>query len=291
MQSFNSQCGGVPADPRVNPLGYKVSWSPAGVVAAARNGARYLEHGAIQEISAEEVFSTAARVQLPGLPELEAFYNRDSVAYAETYGVRDEVAQFARMTLRYPGWCETFSALTALGALSDDLLPAGVPAHEILGVAAGTDAPRRAVAERLGAGKAGAVLDRLEWLGLFSRNPVTAAQGKADALVALMAARMQYNAREMDRIILRHELHAAYGDGRSEVEMALLVLDGAPRGFSAMSRTVGVPAAVAATLLAEGRVGITGVQIPTTPALYEPILQVLASEQLVPSVTKLCKRL
>jgi len=291
VRTFVSQCGGIPADPQVNLLGYKVSWSPAGVVAAARNGARYLEHGAERTLSAAEVFSAVMEVHLPGVPPLESFYNRDSVTYAETYGIKDEVTGFARMTLRYRGWCKTFAALTMLGALSDEPLTAGAATHEVLGVPSRSPDVRGAVAARLGVSATDGVLDRLEWLGVFGTDPLRNAQTKAEVIAMLMATRMQYNSGEMDRVILNHEIHTEFGNGRFEVETATLVLDGTPDGFTAMSRTVGVPAAATAVLLADGRIGLTGVTIPTVPALYEPILQVLASEQLAPTVAVLPKRL
>ena len=49
--SFKSYCGGIPApEANDNPLGYKFSWSPRGVLLAARNSARFLEKGNIVEI-------------------------------------------------------------------------------------------------------------------------------------------------------------------------------------------------------------------------------------------------
>ena len=42
VASFRSYCGGLPApEANDNPLGYKFSWSPKGVVMAGRNDARY----------------------------------------------------------------------------------------------------------------------------------------------------------------------------------------------------------------------------------------------------------
>ena len=49
IRSFRSVCGGLPAPEAANnPLCYKFSWSPRGVLSAAMNSARYLENGEIQ---------------------------------------------------------------------------------------------------------------------------------------------------------------------------------------------------------------------------------------------------
>lgn len=48
IESFVSWCGGLPApECSNNPLGYKFSWSPKGVLTAALNPARYLLDGEV----------------------------------------------------------------------------------------------------------------------------------------------------------------------------------------------------------------------------------------------------
>ena len=49
--SFLSYCGGLPAPENSNnPLGYKFSWSPRGVLLALRNSARFYENGKIVDV-------------------------------------------------------------------------------------------------------------------------------------------------------------------------------------------------------------------------------------------------
>ena len=42
-----------------------------------------------------------------------------------------------------------------------------------------------------------------------------------------------------------------------------------------MSRTVGLPAAIGARLILEGKIRLTGVRTPIDPEIYEPILDEL----------------
>jgi hypothetical protein len=56
---------------------------------------------------------------------------------------------------------------------------------------------------------------------------------------------------------------------------------GTPGGFTAISRTVGLPIAVAAKLLLRGDLPLTGCQIPTHPAVYGPVLRELTQNDLV----------
>jgi len=44
---------------------------------------------------------------------------------------------------------------------------------------------------------------------------------------------------------------------------------------TAMARTVGLPVAIAAKLILNGTLSLTGVQIPNQKAIYQPVLQEL----------------
>lgn len=48
IKSFVSWCGGLPApESSDNPLGYKFSWSPRGVLGAATRAAKYRQDGEV----------------------------------------------------------------------------------------------------------------------------------------------------------------------------------------------------------------------------------------------------
>lgn len=51
--------------------------------------------------------------------------------------------------------------------------------------------------------------------------------------------------------------------------------DGEPGGDTAMSRTVSLPAAVAADLILRGRIAAVGVAVPTAAEIGEPVLEQL----------------
>jgi saccharopine dehydrogenase-like NADP-dependent oxidoreductase len=48
-----------------------------------------------------------------------------------------------------------------------------------------------------------------------------------------------------------------------------------------MSRTVGLPAAIGARLILEGKILKTGIQTPLDPSIYEPILDELSRHGIV----------
>ena len=276
---FRSWCGGLPApEANTNPLGYKFSWSPRGVLLAGRNPAHYLEDGREISIPAGELFEHHWPVAVPGAPPLEGYPNRESLPYANRYGIPTARTVF-RGTLRYPGWCEALNILLKLGFLE---LEARAWHQETLGAwtaavlgLAGAPTPetlRAALAARAGVAVTAPALDKLAWLGLFSAEPLPLRHGgPIDMLTACMLTRMSYGPQERDMLIMHHEFVIAYPERREAITSTLIEY-GIPGEDSAMARTVGLPAAIGARMILSGELRHPGVLIPTLPQLYDPIL-------------------
>ncbi|KAJ4474292.1 Saccharopine dehydrogenase-domain-containing protein [Lentinula aciculospora] len=126
--------------PPAGPLSYKFSWSPRGVLTAALNGARYKTRGSIVEVpgvgfpgegsgilSQENMFPEIdfgkcehdeELRKLQGL--LEGLPNRDSLPYAEMYGLPEGTKTVLRGTLRYKGFSTLMSHFHQQGFLDMD---------------------------------------------------------------------------------------------------------------------------------------------------------------------------
>jgi len=278
---FTSWCGGLPApDANNNPFGYKVSWSPRGVLVAGRNPARFLQDGKEVLIPAEELFKHCEDIAVPGVGTFKGYPNRDSLQYLDLYGIKGAKTML-RGTLRYPGWCETMYAMGRLGLLDiTDQRLAGISyanfMRRLLG-AGPTEDLKQKTAGLLKMKAEDRVISRLEWLGLFSDNPIPLAKGSPlDVLCALFEAKLKYAPGERDMLIMQHKFTIHWDDGRMERVRSTLVDYGIPNGDSSMSRTVALPAAIASRLILEGQVKLKGVQIPIHPELYKPILTELA---------------
>ena len=273
--SFRSYCGGLPApEANTNPLGYKFSWSPRGVLLAGKNPARWRENGKEVRVPGEELFDHHWPVLIEGLGEFEGYPNRNSLPYSDIYGIPDAKTIF-RGTLRYVGWCETMRKLVEVGWLNEEVTDlTGLTFKELtaklLGVSA--DTVRREAMTRLGMAEDSYAFKNFEWLGLFSDDPLPETEGAPlDAIVAQMLGKMQYAEGERDMLIMQHEFIAEYPD-RQEKITSTMTDYGIPRGDTSMSRTVGLPAAIAVRMVLQGKVKLTGVHRPVTPELYEPIL-------------------
>jgi saccharopine dehydrogenase-like NADP-dependent oxidoreductase len=280
LTSFRSCCGGIPApDADTNPWRYKFSWSPRGVLLAGRGGARWLDDGRIVEVDAAHLFAQVAPYEAPGLAPLEVYPNRDSLAYVPTYGIEGVQTMF-RGTLRWPGWAATLEALFRLGLLEDAprTWRSGTTHAEFAEAfaAPGSGPLRSRLAARAGVAADSEVMERLVWAGLLSDRPLERTEASPlDVLEAMLAPRMAYAPGDRDLVVLRHEFGFIDREGRPRREESTLVAFGEAGGDSAMARTVSLPAAVAARLILDGRIGLTGVRIPVDPAIYEPVLAAL----------------
>ena len=105
---FSSYCGGVPKHP--NDFRYKFSWSPAGVLRALTNRARFIEEG--REAFVERAWEAVKNLVIRG-EEFEVYPNRDSVPYLTEYGFEKNwnVKSFVRGTIRLGGWSKAWEPI------------------------------------------------------------------------------------------------------------------------------------------------------------------------------------
>ena len=287
--SFASYGSGVPApEDRSNPLGYAITWNARNVTMAGENGAQFMRRGAVRVVPYPELFRRTWPVEVPGVGTMEAYPNRDSLGYREGYGIA-HTRTLIRGTLRYPGFAETWYHVAQLGLPNERIRIPGLAEHTyaeltemFLGEGEGPLDAR--VAHRLGLPLDGQVMQNLRFLGLFDDRRIgdlgSPGGTAAGALTLLMADRLKLGPHEKDMVVLHHEVQAEWTEPerRTVDYRSTLVLRGEPGGATAMSRTVGLPAAIGARMLMTDAFPRVGAQIPTEPAIYGPMLDALAQQ-------------
>ncbi len=279
--SFTSFTGGLPApEANTNPFGYKLSWSPRGVLLAGRNDAHFLKNGVEVKIPGAELFNNYEVMEIPHVGQFEGYPNRDSMSYIDIYGI-PETKTMLRGTLRNLGWCSTLKKVADIGLLDlEERELEGLTYRDLLADLAGvsrSDDVKSAVAKYLDLTLDDPIIGRFEWLGLFESTPIPKGiKTCLDALCHLFEEKLQYSPGERDMIVMHHEFIADFGSHR-EKTTSTLVDYGIPNGDSSMSRTVALPVAIASRMILEGTIKLTGVHRPIMPEIYEPVLKELES--------------
>ncbi|XP_022910037.1 alpha-aminoadipic semialdehyde synthase, mitochondrial [Onthophagus taurus] len=296
VTSFVSYCGGLPAPEfSANPLRYKFSWSPRGALLNTVSAAKYLRKGQIVEIQegGELMSSTTDLDFLPGF-NLEGFPNRDSMVYAKLYGLQDAVT-LLRGTIRYKGFSEAARALQYLGLLDTNPLPVlhtqgpDITWRQLICNLLGledanmlTENLKQKISERANTEIAVEVLEDLE---LFSDQNVVKCGTPLDTITYYLSRKLSLEKDERDLVILRHDIGIVWPDNRKEERGINLVVYGDVGGHSAMAKTVGFPAAIAAKMVLDGEIQQKGVVLPFTHEIYRPLLSRLRLEGLYSTET------
>ena len=280
VTSFKSYCGGLPSKTsNTRPLGYKFSWSPRGVVMAGKNTGQFMENDKIIFIPGSDLFKYYEIIDIEGAGTFEAYTNRDALPYKDLYGLHDASTIF-RGTIRNIGWCYTMKKARDLGLFNDEQRAdlKGITFHDLMLKL--IDQPDsydiiEDTAYFLNVDKHATVIKNFEWLGLFSNNLVPVADSVMDVFCEILLSKLSMEEDDLDLIILYHRFINEYKN-KKELITSILIDTGIPNGDSAMSRTVSLPAAIAAAMLLENKIKIRGVHIPVQSEIYNPVLQELS---------------
>lgn len=111
-----------------NPLKYKFTWSVIGVIRSHLRPARYLDNNKVRVIEADAMFIPDNRhfLDIDGLGDkLECFFNGNSIAYIDHFGIGNTVKSMGRYICRWPGHGAFWSRMARCGFLSDKPIQVG----------------------------------------------------------------------------------------------------------------------------------------------------------------------
>jgi len=278
IQAFETFTGGLVApDHDDNPWRYKFTWNPRNVVLAGQGGVKFKHHGRFKYIPYHRLFKRYERLRIPGYGEFEAYPNRDSLKYRHSYGLRG-IDTIYRGTLRRPGFCDAWDCLVQLG-LTDDSEQierlAGMTFRDLVNAFLWYD-PAMSVELKVRAylklDLNAPEFDKLQWLGLFEPIPIGLSRGTpAQALQKRLEAKWALQPEDRDMIAMLHKFEYEL-EGKTFREESSMVTLGSDSVRTAMAKTVGLTAGIAAKLILVGGIQPRGVLIPTVREVYAPIL-------------------
>ena len=176
ITSFKSFCGGlIHPDFDNNPWNYKFTWNPRNVVLAGQGTAQYLLDENYKYIPYNKLFKRTEIVNILNEGEFEAYANRDSLSYRESYGL-ENISTMFRGTLRKRGFCKAWDIFVQLGMTSDeykitnsepmncsDFTKLFLPTNDNLSLAEN-------LCNYLSISKNSDEFKKIEWLGIFSND-------------------------------------------------------------------------------------------------------------------------
>lgn len=279
--AFESSTGGLVAPGyEDNPWKYKFTWNPRNVVLAGHDGARFLHNGKFKYIPYHKVFSRIETIDVPGLGQFEVYGNRDSLTYRDTYGLHNLETMF-RGTIRRPGFCKAWDIFVQLGATDDSYImenTAKMSYRDFINsfMAYRTDIPvEQKLINYLGLEKDSLMMDRLRWLGIFDETKIgIEGLSPAKILQKILEEKWKLEPDDKDMIVMQHQFDFVK-EGQRKKRYSTMVCLGQDTKHTAMSMTVGLPLAMVARRILEGKYQEKGVQLPIQPVIYNPVLEEL----------------
>ncbi|MFZ4436122.1 MAG: saccharopine dehydrogenase family protein [Flavobacterium psychrophilum] len=283
MLLFESFCGGLVApESDTNLWNYKFTWAPRNVVLAGQGGAaKFIQEGKYKYIPYHKLFRRTEFLHVEGYGKFEAYANRDSLKYRSVYGLEDVLTLY-RGTIRRVGYSKAWNMFVQLGMTDDSYILDDsehlsyreftnlfLPYHP-------TDSVEIKMRLQLGIEQDDSMWDKLVELDIFNPNKKVGLQNATPAqiLEKILADQWTLAPQDKDMIVMYHKFGYELHGQQKQIDSKMVCL-GDDQLYTAMAKTVGLPVAMAALLILNGKITTPGVQLPIHKEVYEPILREL----------------
>lgn len=283
MILFESFTGGLVAPESDNNLwNYKFTWNPHNVVVAGQGGAaKFIQEGTYKYIPYNRLFRRTEFLDVEGYGRFEAYANRDSLKYQSVYGL-DDVRTLYRGTMRRVGFSRAWNMFVQLGMTDDsytiddsgnmsyrDFVNAFLPYSH-------TDSVELKFRYQLKIEQDDLIWDKLLELDIFNPYKMVELQKAtpAEILQKILMDSWKLEENDKDMIVMYHKFGYILNGKEQQIDSTMVTI-GENQTYTAMAKTVGLPVAIAALAILNGKITTPGVQIPITKEIYEPILKEL----------------
>ncbi|WP_418500750.1 saccharopine dehydrogenase family protein [Flagellimonas sp.] len=285
MLLFESFTGGLVApESDSNLWNYKFTWNPRNVVLAGQGGvAKFIQEGTYKYIPYQKLFRRTEFMNIEGYGTFEAYANRDSLKYREAYGLQDVLTLY-RGTMRRVGFSKAWQMFVILGMTDDSYTienSEGMSYREFVNLFlpySPTDSVELKLRHYLKIDQDDIMWGKLLELNLFDRHkkiPLKSAS-PAQVLQYILEDNWTLKEHEKDMIVMYHKFGYELNGVKKQIDANMVVI-GENRTYTAMSKTVGLPVAMATLQILNGKINTPGVQIPIKKEVYAPILSELKS--------------
>jgi len=283
MILFESFCGGLVAPQSdTNLWNYKFTWNPRNVVLAGQGGvSKFIQEGKYKYIPYNKLFRRTEFLEVEGFGRFEGYANRDSLKYRSIYGL-DDVLTMYRGTLRRIGYSKAWDMLVQLGMTDDsyamedsenmtyrEFTNAFLAYHP-------TDSVELKLKHYLKIDQDDVIWDKFVELDLFNADKKVGLKNAtpAQVLEKILSDQWTLKSDDKDMIVMYHKFGYELDGVQKQIDSKMVCL-GEDQMYTAMSKTVGLPVAIAALKILNGAIKTAGVQIPIRKEVYQPILKEL----------------
>ncbi|MCX6183543.1 MAG: saccharopine dehydrogenase NADP-binding domain-containing protein [Flavobacterium sp.] len=283
MLLFESFCGGLVApESDTNLWNYKFTWAPRNVVLAGQGGAaKFIQEGKYKYIPYHKLFRRTEFLHVEGYGKFEAYANRDSLKYRSVYGLEDVLTLY-RGTIRRVGYSKAWNMFVQLGMTDDSYILDDsehlsyreftnlfLPYHP-------TDSVEIKMRLQLGIEQDDSMWDKLVELDIFNPTKKVGLKNATPAqiLEKILSDQWTLAPQDKDMIVMYHKFGYELHGQQKQIDSKMVCL-GDDQLYTAMAKTVGLPVAMAALLILNGKITTPGVQLPMRKEVYEPLLQEL----------------
>ncbi len=283
MLLFESFCGGLVApESDTNLWNYKFTWAPRNVVLAGQGGAaKFIQEGKYKYIPYHKLFRRTEFLHVEGYGKFEAYANRDSLKYRSVYGLEDVLTLY-RGTIRRVGYSKAWNMFVQLGMTDDSYILDDsehlsyreftnlfLPYHP-------TDSVEIKMRLQLGIEQDDSMWDKLVELDIFNPTKKVGLKNATPAqiLEKILSDQWTLAPQDKDMIVMYHKFGYELHGQQKQIDSKMVCL-GDDQLYTAMAKTVGLPVAMSALLILNGKITTPGVQLPMRKEVYEPLLQEL----------------
>lgn len=285
MILFESFTGGLVAPESDNNLwNYKFTWNPRNVVVAGQGGAaKFLQEGTYKYIPYNRLFRRTEFLDVEGYGRFEGYANRDSLKYQSVYGLNN-VKTLYRGTMRRVGFSRAWNMFVQLGMTDDSYTiddSENMSYRDFVNAFLAyspTDSVELKFRHALKIDQDDIVWDKLLELDLFngSKRVDLKKATPAEILQKILMDSWTLAEEDKDMIVMYHKFGYELNGEKHQIDSTMVTI-GEDQTYTAMSKTVGLPVAIATLAILNEKITTPGVQMPITKEVYEPILKELES--------------
>ena len=283
LMLFESFTGGLIAPESDDNLwNYKFTWNPRNVVLAGQGGAaEFLQEGLHKYIPYNRLFRRTELIKIKGYGEFEVYANRNSLKYQKVYGFKDILTLY-RGTIRRVGFSRAWNIFVQLGMTDDSYT---IPNSENLSYReyvnlflpySPTDSIELKLRHNLKIDQDDLIWKKLREIDIFNSKKYLEIKNAtpAQALQKILMEKWALAKEDKDMIVMYHKFGYELKGKNYQIDSSMVTV-GEDQTYTAMSKTVGLPVAMAALKILNKTITTPGVLRPIDKEVYKPILKEL----------------